>query len=425
MASRLKVKPLDIFVRLATPLAIIYCTGAILLFQTNANAQISLPRGGSKLQNDANAERLLQQMTDAYSHLISFQQRSVYTTVQLDMKPAKLAPLQKEAVKPATIGTMPDGATSKPVPPPPPPTNNDKANTLPPAIVKSNTDVNDDSPDRRIDRTVNLLFVHPNLLKITDSVTSAKEDADISKWISDGKVFSAYVPGSHNSQSPLYTQEKAPRNIHDFGKLQNLNGSSLELVMLMGVNPFQNVTPEIATLRVDQSAIVRGIPTEVVTVIAVSRQERTEFHLYIGKEDHLLHRFVSDITPMQNDGATSTGAIIGDSLDEMQSETTSNISKINTSDPTHPKDADDLSLDPRTEAKRIRTIYDNIITPVTHTEMEDFKFNPPSGAGLFTSVGSLAMPDPRSKSLLNMIKRSKNGKLKSVHDVKPVHEIVQ
>lgn len=377
---------------------------AALYMANPAMAQISFPTESAKPHTNEQILTILRQMAEAYARMPSLQIRSVYTSTLLSLKP--------EVSKASVVGTGAGdganiGATLAP-----------KPNV--PATGSGLVDTDDDSPNRRVDRTVKLLYVQPNLLKITDSRTNATNPAEISTWVSDGKTYSAFVPRSHNANSLLYTQEKAPHSIRGFAKLQNLDGGSLELVMLMGINPFQNLTPEIATTRLDEPATVRGVETEVVTMTSVTRTERDVLHLYIGKEDHLLHRFISEVSPTES---ASGGARIGDALDEVADESRSDNPPAAGSDKDHPLDPGDISSGERNVAKRTRVVYDNLMTPVTHVEREEFAFTPPLGAALFRPLGSKQIIDPNSKRLAEIIRKSMEGHSKPVHDVLPLKEV--
>ncbi len=372
-----------------------------LCISSPAFGQISLPKDPGKSHENDEGAALLRQMVEAYSHLPSLQQQSVYTSTLVSLKPV--------------IAKAPSvGAAGKVDAPP-------KPGVIVSPAKPGDDDVADDSPKRRVDRTVDLLYVQPNLLRITDSHANATGPGDVSKWVSDGKFFSVFVPKSHNSESLLYTKEKAPRNIHDFVRLQNLDGNSLELVMLMGINPFQNLTPDVATVRVEESATVRGVDTQVVSMLSASRTERDLLYFYIGKSDHLLHRFVSEVSPIDNKTETPR---IGDALDDgVDGSGGSNPPEVG-QDPDHPLDPGDSSTGQRTEAKRTRVVYDNVMTPVTHVEQAAFAFTPPTGAALFTPLGSKPVIDPNSKRLAALIRKSMKGaKTKPVHDVTEVHEI--
>jgi hypothetical protein len=237
--------------------------------------------------------------------------------------------------------------------------------------------------------------------------------------VSDGKYYSTFIPNSHGTVQLLYTKEKAPRNIRGFIRLQNLDGGSLELAMLMGVNPFRNLTPELATVRSEGSAVVRGVDTDVVTMISVTRTERDVLQFYVGKEDHLLHRFISEVQPVQS---SSGGARIGDALDESVDGSLNGDPPGLGSDIDHPLEEGDTRTVVQTAPKRTRIVYDSIITPVTHTEPADFDFTPPTGAGLFMPAGSKQTMDPNSKRLADLIKKAKKNHPKPIHDVTDVHD---
>lgn len=369
-----------------------------------AFCQISLPKETTRPHANDEAASILRQMAEAYSRLPSLQMHSVYTATLLSTTP--------EISKATLVGGGDDGSKSA-VP--------TKPNATAAPSKSSEADVADDSPNRRVDRTVDLLYVQPNLLKITDSRTNATKPSEISTWVSDGKIYSAFVPKSHNSDALLYTQEKAPHTIRGFARLQNLDAGSLELVMLMGINPFQNLTPNLAAVRVDDPATVRGVETNVVTIISVNRSERDILHFYIGMEDHLLHRFISEVSPVEteNKGARKIGDALDEDADESRPDNPSSVG----SDSDHPLEAGDARLSQRTEAKRTRIVYDNVMTTVSHVEHGDFTFSAPTGASIFFPVGTKQVIDPNSKRLVDMIRKSAQGHTKPVHDVTDVHEV--
>lgn len=380
-------------------------TGVATCATSAAIGQISLSKETPKTSVNSEASRILQQMAETYAHLSSLQQRSEYTSTTVKLDDPTPKPVAGQAGdKPAgQIVPQKSGAVS--------------AGKKPEA---AEGDVDDNSPNRRIDRTVELLFAQPNLLKITQSRSHETDPAAISTWVSNGKTYCAFVPGSHNSNSLLYTQEKAPRSIRDFSRLQNLDGGCLELVMLMGVNPFQNLTPDLATLRVEEPARVRGVETNVITIVSLTRMERNELHLYIGREDHMLHRFISDVTPTNVSAAAPR---IGDALDEMEDETKSADPPVPVSDKDHPLESDDLASGQRQGPVRIHMVYDNVITPVTHVEPEAFTFQAPPRAALFVPTGSKPVIDPNAKRLADIIRKSRQAHAKPVRDVAPVHDV--
>jgi hypothetical protein len=155
-------------------------------------------------------------------------------------------------------------------------------------------------------------------------------------------------------------------------------------------------------------------------MISVNHSERDVLHLYIGKEDHLLHRFITEVSPTDGGGGTPR---IGDALDEIEDESRPVAPPAAHSDKDHPLEAGDTSSGERSEAKSTRVVYDNLMTPVTHVERTDFAFTPPTGAALFMPLGSKQTINPNSKRLADMIRKSMQAQSKPVHDVTDVHEV--
>jgi hypothetical protein len=137
-------------------------------------------------------------------------------------------------------------------------------------------------------------------------------------------------------------------------------------------------------------------------------------HLYIGKEDHLLRRVVSEVDPIIS---TNSPTRIGDALDDMEDDAAATINKA------LPKDGDDSDLNKRQGPVRTRTVYDNVISPLTRSEPELFAFKPPPGSSLFTPAGAPQLMDPRSRTLAELIRKSRRTRLKPVHETSSPREI--
>jgi len=135
----------------------------------------------------------------------------------------------------------------------------------------------------------------------TDPTTSKKFDL---RWVSDGRYFWSYA-----GDKKIYTREKAPGNIHDFARLQYLGGSTLELIMLIGPNPFADLVQSVDATHLLGAADVHGVPTDVVSLQVESPVEQSELRLYIGKSDGLLHRMEIETIPVkQHDGPIKVGS---------------------------------------------------------------------------------------------------------------------
>jgi len=349
---------------------------------------------------DAAAALLLQQMADTYAHMPELHQRSLYTAV-MHTKPGA-TPVSAEPANGKSAG--PD-ATVK------------TADKLDPPSLDSNGQ-SAEVPIKDVYRTVEMQYVQPNLLRITDSLRGETDLMQIPTWDSDGKNFYSFVPYSHG-QHVVYTQEKAPRNIREFAKLQNIDSGTLELVMLMGINPFHNLNSEEASVHILDPVTVRGVPTDVVSILSSTPRERIQVKLYIGHEDHMLHRFTTDTTPTGPEGAVR----IGDSLDEQEDIQNGGATSARGSDPNNPLEENEIGGGSRQSMTAIHTVYDNVVIPVTHVEAETFEFKPPENAAIFRPAGSKVVIDPNSKRLMDIIHKSKQAHGKPIHDVKPVHDI--
>ena len=376
-------------------------------------AQIDFPKDrhlGPATVNQ-NAQRILNEMAAAYSRLGS-----------LDMKTIYSAPDKRKQLP--TGGGEPD--TAKPAAA--------RENAAPPEPEKSAvviTDLaatGDDIKQRKQYREVHLLYARPNLVSITDRAPDDSDQTHWSQWVCDGKFFNAFVPNSHGTSDLLYTREKAPGSLRQFPNLKYLSSSSIEIVLMMGVNPFSNLNPATVTLSVDPSRVIRGVDTDCVVMSSIAHREITTLKLYIGKPDRMLYRMETDISPVDRPNNNR----IGDGIDEQDPTYSADANETTAgSDPEHPLELDDISTTVRQKSVSIHTQYDNFYTPVTHVETEAFKFNPPTAmiggrkmpANLFAAPGEEAALDPNARRLADLIRRSKRNKHKPIHDTKEIREI--
>jgi hypothetical protein len=240
------------------------------------------PQGKDAKPNpyEPRAIQLLQEMTEAYSHLSALKQETEFTSAMMP-----LVPLPVQAAPEENTG-QDEGGTDKP-----------KARDL------LNT-------EHTLDRKIRLSFAAPNRLRleVEDSDDSGK--LQVSRWVSDGKSFWTFNPNKN-----LFSREKAPAKIHDFSKLAHMTSGSLEVLMLMGVNPFEHVEQQAEAVRCVGKETALGTETEVVAMTADLGLQATETRLYIGVADHLLHRLVSEtsqkaLAPKQQSG-------VGSPLDEL------------------------------------------------------------------------------------------------------------
>lgn len=144
-----------------------------------------------------------------------------------------------------------------------------------------------------------------------DALTNRNFDL---RWVSDGQNFWSYT-----GQKNIYTREKAPGSIHDFMRLKYLNGGTLELMMLIGINPFADLSDSVEGVHRLPDAAVRGVPMNVVSLEMEDPIEVSELRFYIGKEDNLLHRMEIASTPViPHEGPLKVGSKLDGLLEANQ-----------------------------------------------------------------------------------------------------------
>ena len=226
--------------------------------------------------------------------------------------------------------------------------------------------------EQKTGHNMRLLYAGPNRLRMEMIEKGDTDDAtQVFKWISDGKFFWSYNPAKN-----LYTKEKAPSRLKDFLRLTYLNSGCLELVMLMGVNPFANIGDQVGSLRYAGRETVNDVETDVLVMEADLGAQTTEARLYIGAEDHLLRRMVSETTPKSQ---VTKRAGVGSALDELAEDAKSGppISRpLPGPDGVIPEETVPLPAVPM----RSRVSYDNTISLSPRFDSQTFTYAPPAGA---------------------------------------------
>lgn len=312
-----------------------------------------------KANYEPRAVELLQKMFQAYGNLTALEQKSEFSVTTIPMAPAK---------SPFGIPPRADFGTA------PPPVNNEPPKTDDPQSAPASPDERKDErkpEERKLDQRMRLLFSAPNRLRLEVQDTDPAAGKPLtSLWLSDGKIFWSYIP-----EKNWYTREKAPGKMRDFSRLKNLNTTNLELMMLMGVNPFADLKQIADNIHYVGTETVRGSATEVVALSSSSRREETEVRLYIGKSDGLLHRLVHEVTPVA--GPAVPGKV-GDALDELV-----DVQQPPTlPDPDNPTPAET----PRAQSFgpfRTRLTYDNILSSAPSFANDAFQFTIPTGALMY------------------------------------------
>lgn len=182
--------------------------------------------------------------------------------------------------------------------------------TVPDSTALSTANVNltpfhVDESTLRPQHSLHLAFRQSNHLLIesdqVDPLTNKPFDV---RWVCDGQNFWSYA-----GDKKVYTREKAPGSIHDFARLKYLNGGTLELLMIIGPNPFADLLQSVDGAHRIGEADVRGVLTEVVSLRLEDPLEQSEVRLYIGKEDSLLRRMEIESIPVKlHEGPIKVGS---------------------------------------------------------------------------------------------------------------------
>ncbi|MDE2125101.1 MAG: DUF2092 domain-containing protein [Armatimonadetes bacterium] len=245
-----------------------------------------------------------------------------------------------------------------------------------------------------LSRVIRLQFARPNRLNLTATDSGPNGEPVVSRWVCDGKTFWSYL-----SDKKSYTIEKAPGSIHQFVRLDHLPDSSLELLMLMGVNPFKDVARAADSVRLLKSATISGVDTGVVELRTTTPQATTVVDLYIGAGDHLLHECaVTTIPARQN----AHPGLVGDGLDALATDG-------ETSQPGAPA-----------QILETRLAYANSFVGQPSFTGLTFSFQPPAGSSLYEPYdvsGKIAREQYKNllKKLMGSKPEKKHRGLKVIH----------
>ena len=213
----------------------------------------------------------------------------------------------------------------------------------------------------------------------TDPATNKKFDL---RWVSDGRYFWSYA-----GDKKIYTREKAPGNIHDFARLEYLGGGTLELIMLIGPNPFADLVQSVDATHLLGTADVRGVPTDVVSLQVEDPLEQSELRLYIGKSDGLLHRMEIETIPVKlHDGPIKVGSKLDALLEDSKP---APIKQPDDNDPENPSMPPQQAIEPPKPHKAVGSFlrFDNDITPTPSFAAGTFVFTPPKDGLMLGDAG--------------------------------------
>mgnify|MGYP000532150774 CR=1 FL=1 len=153
--------------------------------------------------------------------------------------------------------------------------------------------------EETLKQSLRLLAARPNRLRLETTEPDAFGRMQTAQTICDGKYFWTFHP-----EKNWYTKDKAPRGFADFAKLKTMSSGSLEMMMLMEINPFIEIKKTATAIRDEGDETLRNGEVHWVSIVMDAPTEQTVLRLAIGKGDGLLRRVVHERTPTTS-GRTS------------------------------------------------------------------------------------------------------------------------
>lgn len=258
-------------------------------------------------------------------------------------------------------------------------------------------------------RSLHIEYLEPNLLFLETSDGGTSDRPSVSQWISDGRNFWTY-----EQDKQAFTEEKAPPSIRDFRSLSRMNSGSLEVLMLMDINPFTGIKDLVDSATVEPEETIDGVQTDLVALHAETRMDKTELRLYIGANDHLLRRMVLDRTPTPQVG---NPAKIGDALDDLYAPPAGSSSEGDQPPPGYtppPKIAAGPGFVPGAVTTRVQ--YDNKVDTAPTLTRVNFVFQRPARAEQYRNYNeSVHSARASSQQILEQfLKAAREGRPKHV-----------
>lgn len=306
-------------------------------------------RAAHKAAYDSHALQLIKQMADAYAQLTTLDQTTEFLVLRTPFLTEKEKEKRDKALPVPEEGTLPRVPVEKP-----------------------------------LGRTVHLMLSAPNHLRIETTDTGDGAKLQTFDSVCDGKVFWTF-----DSVKNLYTRERAPRQMRDFQKI-TLSNTTLELMMVIGINPFTDIENQFDGAKYEGLHDVRGVQTDLVTLTSLSDDKVQLMHFYIGTEDLLLHRLIVESTPIVRPMVRPVHDPLDDLLVRPKTPPPSTEPSTTTSKETSPTVApgfeDPHPIAPPAGPTFMRITVDNFITPNPLFTEKAFQYEPPQGARLYQGV---------------------------------------
>ncbi len=222
------------------------------------------------------AVRILREMTERYSKLTSFKQVTSYSSTTLPMNPEEISD----------------------VPMPPAVSANRRNAAQTPELISNEADI-DLKREKSLDNSVSLSYKSPNRLRLEFSFLGNKGKTETQSRICDGKIL-----WSFDSEKKLYSKIKAPKYLRDILRVGKQTDGTLELAMLMGIDPFTDTLKNSLGVRCVGREQIADQEADIVSIATRTDKQDVQTRFFIGTESKLLLKMQVETAPLAKRIAT-------------------------------------------------------------------------------------------------------------------------
>lgn len=288
------------------------------------------------------AVRILKEMTERYSKLTSFKQVTSYSSIALPINPEEVSDVPMPSVV----------------------SENQRNAAQPPELNSNETDMAL-KREKSLDNSVNLSYKSPNRLRLEFSFLGDKGKTETQSRICDGKIL-----WSFDSEKNLYSKIKAPKYLRDILRVGKQTDGTLELAMLMGIDPFADTLKNSLGVRCVGREQIADQQADIVSIATRTDKQDVQTRLFIGTESKLLLKMQVETAPLPKRIATSVAVPESvNPLDELKA-------------PLVAPKSDVLEADPEDAVIRNRVIvtFANEVKSAPIFDETSFAFEPPANA---------------------------------------------
>ena len=349
----------------------------------------------SQKKVDPRAISSLREMQKRYAQLGAFELETSFLSFSefLDEN-GNVLPKDSSATPPRT---EPSAATGESTPNSDPKTKKDE--------TAKSVDPNrgDENDTHTMPRKVRLRYLPPNRLKFELIEIGVGEKETAESWISDGKFFWTFNPTKN-----IYTKCSAPRNMRDFAKSGKISGGSLELAMIMGLDPVAEMEKEADEIAFSKVEKIESREMEVVLLRTHTDKHDVETTFFIGADSRLLERMKISTLPRARVAPTEKPtAFEPNPLDQLREPLSTQNGGIQ-----------EASDDDEKVQTKVTVVYENSIKRDPVFDVLTFAFEPPAKALYQAGLKEKTKRKTVVQQALEIAKEKRKGVVKSRKTIK-------